>query len=94
MRYVIQAFSYNYGTHPSLFSRTVRHRKSPHSRSHRPLRGCRYSFTVSNSGLHYFRVAGLFSEFHFQPKTEHFLPVTLNSGRRPWPMTLTYEMTS
>ena len=51
-----------------------------------------YSFTVSDSGLLFRpRCRNWFSQFHchFQPKKEHFPPMTLNSDRWPWPTYLT-----
>ena len=68
--------------------------KSPHSRSHRPLCGWCYVFTVSSSGLLFLYIAKTsFPSFtlftFFQSKKEHFPPVTLNCDSRPWPTNTT-----
>ena len=56
----------------------------PHSRSHRPVCGRRYLFTVSSSGLLYNNVIGTGFprfRFHFQSEREHLHHVTLNFAR-------------
>jgi len=68
--------------------------KSPHSRSHRPLCGWCYLFTVSNSDLlkplRYRIWFYQFQSFTFNWKRNILPLMILNFGLWPWPMNFTY----